>query len=91
MIQENEVIMVVLGIGVSIFVLVSRLQLKRVPSFEILIIGFSSLVAGWVLTVLEGFFWEESLNFLEHMCYAMSSIFVTAWCWKALGSVKENR
>jgi hypothetical protein len=91
MIHENEVIMVVLGIGVSIFVLANRPRLKRIPSSAILIIGFSTLVAGWVLTVLEGFFWEQPLNFLEHMCYAISSIFVAAWCWKALGGKQENR
>jgi hypothetical protein len=44
-----------------------------------------------VLTVLEGFFWQGFLNYMEHMSYAMGSVSVAAWCWQVFGTGKEAR
>ncbi len=85
MIQENEVVMALLGIGVLVFIMANRLPLKHLPASEILIVGFYMLLTSWILTVLEGFFWGNPLNFLEHMCYAGSAVLVVAWCWRVFG------
>jgi hypothetical protein len=85
MIQENEVIMLLLGLGGLIFILANRLRLKRLPASNILIAGYYVLLAGWVLTVLEGLFWGEVLNFLEHLCYAGSAVLLAAWSWIVFG------
>jgi hypothetical protein len=90
MIQENEIILLLLGLGVLIFVLSNRLRLQRLPESKTLIAGFYMLMAGWVLTVLEGFLLERLLNFIEHMCYASSAVLVAAWCWKVFGK-EEGR
>jgi hypothetical protein len=90
MIQENEIVMLMLGIGASVFILVNRLQLNRLPSSNILLAGFSAALMGWILTVLEGFFVEGLLNILEHMCYAASSLLVAVWCWRAFGAAEET-
>ena len=76
MIQENEIIMLLLGIGVLIFILGNRLKLKRLPSSSILITGFCVLFVGWVMTVLESYPWKDFLNLFEHICYAASSMLV---------------
>jgi len=89
MIQENEIVMLLLGVGVLVFILTSRLRLKQLPASNILITAFHVAFAGWVMTVLEGFFWEEFLNYLEHICYAVSSILLAGWCWKAFAAKKE--
>ena len=89
MIQESELVMLFLGLGVLIFVLANRSQLKRIESAPTLILGFYFLLAGWVLTVLEGFCWKVLLNYLEHMCYAASSVSLGAWCWTVFGKSKE--
>jgi hypothetical protein len=89
MIQENEVIMLTLGLGVLIYMFMDRLNLKRIPSFKILTITFCALVTSWILTVLEGFFLQKYLNFLEHMCYAISAILLAFWLWRVLGRSKE--
>ena len=88
-IHENEVVMLLLGVGVLIFISGSRPRLERLASWRILAGGFYVLLVGWNLTVLEGFFWESVLNYLEHMCYAISSFLVAVWCWKVFGSRKE--
>ena len=89
MINENEIVMLLLGGGVFIFILGNRLRLKYLQAWKTLIAGFYVLLAGLVLTVLEGFFWSACLNYLEHMCYAGSSILIAVWCWKGFVGVKE--
>ena len=91
MIQENEIIMLLLGIGVLIFILGNRLKLKRLPSSSIFITGFCVLLLGWIMTVLESYFWKELLNFFEHICYAASSVLVATWSWKVFGRREEER
>jgi len=67
MVQENEIVMLIIGLGVLIFLLGNRSQLKRIPFADFLLLAFHALLAGWILTVLEGFFWGELLNYLEHI------------------------
>ena len=82
MIQENEVVMLILGIGVMIFFTAGRVRIKELPSWRMFLLAFVVLLAGWVLTVLEGFFWLETLNLIEHICYAVSTILIAVWCWR---------
>ena len=89
MIQENEIIMCVLGLGILTYTLVNKSLFKRIPSSKILLVAFCTVAVGWVLTVLEGFFWYSILNFIEHMCYAASSILTVIWCWKVFPGAKE--
>ena len=90
MVQENEVIMLILGIGVLIFTLVYRKAIKRIPAWQTLISGFYMLIVAWISTVLEGFFWEVPLNYVEHLSYACSSTLLAVWCWMLLyGRNKE--
>ena len=84
MIQENEIVMLMLGIGVLILALGNRFKLRRLPSWPILIAGYFALFTGWVLTILEGYFWEGLFNYLEHLAYAVSAVLVATWSWKAL-------
>jgi len=88
-IQENEVLTLLLGAGVLIFILINGQALKRLPSWKTLFAGFYVLLAGWVLTILEGLLWGTFLNILEHACYSASAVLVAVWCWKIYGSKKE--
>lgn len=91
MIQEYEVVMLLLGVVGLIFVLRNRLDLKRLPESSILLSGFYVILAGWVLTILENFFWAEFLNILEHIFYASSSVLIAIWCWKIFGKVEGRQ
>ncbi len=88
---ENEIVMLLIGVGVLIFILGSRQRLKGLPSSNILIAGFYLLLASWAVTVLEGFIWEELFNYIEHACYAVGSVLVAVWCWKVFGSGNPTR
>ena len=89
MIYENEIVMLLLGFGVLVFILANRAKLKWVQSSNILILGYCILFVAWILTVLEGFFLGDLLNILEHICYAASSILVAIWSWRVFGKRKE--
>lgn len=80
MIDHSEVITFLIGIGVLIFILVNYSQLIRLPSAKILIASFCVLLAGWIFTILEGFFWKNILNLAEHLSYAISSVLLAVWC-----------
>ena len=90
MIHENEIIMVILGGGVFIFTLVYQTRIRRIPAWLTLISGFYILFAAWILTVLEGFFWESRLNYLEHLCYALSSVLMSIWCLRVIFGNKRS-
>lgn len=82
MIQENEVVMLLMAIGVLIFILVNRRLIMRIEAARVLVAAFCVLLAAYVFTILEGFFLEKLLNLLEHLCYAASSVLIALWCMR---------
>ncbi len=90
MVHENEIIMIVLGLAILIFLLFHYIKLQQIPSFKLLFISYCLSTAGWLLTVLEGFFWEGYLNALEHFCYAFSMILLAVWCWRIPDKKREK-
>ncbi|MBN2123601.1 MAG: hypothetical protein JW821_04875 [Deltaproteobacteria bacterium] len=85
MIQQNEIITLLLGAGVFFFIELNRTALMKLPSWNLLRFAFYALLCGWILTVLEGLFWTDTLNFLEHICYAVSSLALAGWCYRVFG------
>ena len=84
MIQENEFLTLLIGIGLFIFIIFNYEKLKTLPAMKIILVGLSFLLIGWFLTILEEFFLEDLLNLLEHLCYIISSIIMAVWFWIAI-------
>jgi hypothetical protein len=82
MIQENEVVMFFLGLGVLFFLMFNLGQIKRITGWRILMGAFYLLLGGWFLTVIEHVAFADASNFLEHVCYLGSSILIAVWCRK---------
>ncbi len=89
MIHENEVVMLVLGLCVLHLWFKNYRKFKAVPAWGYLSLAFFILMLAAVMTVLEGYFLEELFNYIEHICYAVSSILLAIWCWQAC-IAKEN-
>ncbi|NLE38163.1 MAG: hypothetical protein GX621_09090 [Pirellulaceae bacterium] len=88
MIQENEIVMLVLTMGVGAFLLADRVLMRRIPSFRLLAAGFGFLVGAFVFTVVEGFFLYNIFNIfnlLEHASYAVGALCVAFWCRRVFG------
>ena len=88
---ENEIVMLLIGVGVLIFIHGNRPRLKSLPASNILVAGFCMMLISWTMTVLEGFFWEPFLNYIDHACYAVGSVLVAVWCWKVFGRGRKTR
>ena len=84
MFYENEIIMLVFGILVTVFIGVKYNQLKHIKSYKILVTGFYLLFAAWIFSTLEGLFLEKYLNLFEHFFYAGWSIFLLIWIYRTL-------
>ena len=88
--QQNEIVMLLLGVGVLIFTIRNRAGLKRLPAYGILMTAFYLLLVTWTATVLEGFIWNSFFNLLEHTTLAASSVLTAIWCWKAFADKKKT-
>lgn len=84
LIEENEVVMLLLGAGIFVFFLWHRKQIRRIFKWKTLAASYLLLLAGWTFTFLEGFFLTDLLNFMEHFCYACSAFMLALWCLKIL-------
>ena len=82
MIQDNEIITLMVGFAAAVFIHVNMRRVKRMPFYSWILASFYTILAGWILTVLEGFFLNNILNLLEHICYALSAFFIIVWCFK---------
>lgn len=82
MIQENELVMLFLCAGICLFSVMNMKRLKRFSKWSILFIGFLFFFMACILTVFEGFILKEILNYLEHLCYLASVVFLVMWCLK---------
>ena len=67
----------------SITAVTGRKLDRMIIGIMAVVIAFLVLEAGWLYTVLEGYFLGQLLNLIEHACYAVSSVFLCAWCWQA--------
>ena len=87
-IQENEIVMFIIGLSVLLFILKNHLDpeghanLMGFPSYNLFIHSYIILLFGWGFTILESIIWEEMFNTLEHGCYAASVIMLVLWAWK---------
>jgi hypothetical protein len=80
MIEGNEVVMLLIGFGVLVFLYKNRLNPPDIPAYKILSASFYVLFIGLLTTVVEGLFLNTFLNYVEHICYAISSILMAVWC-----------
>jgi len=87
---DHEIMVLLLASAVTVFVLRNRRQLSQLPVSPVIMGAFYVLLAGWILTVVEGFFWNQLLNVIEHLCYVASALLLFAWCCLATGK-EEGR
>lgn len=83
MLYDNEIVMLILGSAVFLFVQFSKSKIRRIMAWKGLMLAFYFLMAGWLFTILEGVFLEYYFNILEHVSYALSALVMAFWSRKA--------
>jgi hypothetical protein len=90
MIYTNEVVMLILGLGVFWFVMHNKHKIRRILAWKLLLYAFYFLMAGWFFTVIEGFILMPFFNLLEHASYTVSAIIMATWCYKIAHPKREE-
>lgn len=80
--QENEIIMLILSVGVLIFILIYRRQILRMPASPLLLAAFGTLVAASIFTILEGLPLGKLFKLLEHVLYALGSVLLACYVFQ---------
>ena len=81
---EDELIMLILGCGISLLLGLNYSFIKHFPFSKYLFFAFYLLLLAWLFTILEGFWLSSFFNLIEHMAYAISAVLVSLWCYLAL-------
>ncbi len=90
MIQHNELITLLITVGILVFIAANRSRIKQFPSPATFLVSFLLLFCGCVLTNLEEVFLEDILNHAEHFCYAASAVVLALWCRKVFTRPEED-
>ncbi len=88
MFAANEIITLILGLGIAVFFLAYRRRLQEWPGGRWLCRAYAATMAGWVLTVVEGFWLPELCNTLEHLSYGLAGLLLF---WAVLRGEGEKR
>ncbi len=91
MFQENELLMLLLGVGALVLVRGNYAKLKRYEAAYLFIWAFAFMLIGWLLTIFEGFFLYSVFNFFEHLSYLAGTIFLACWVWCITRPREEGR
>ena len=91
MVQEYEIVALMLGLITLIVIILNRQRLRQIPAEKILIGAFSLFLASWIFTNLEGIFWRDAFNLLEHVSQTFAGLLITVWCWEVFGKSEERR
>ncbi len=87
----NEVAMLLIGIGVLIMTFIYKQKIRTIPFWKYLLLSFYSLFIGWIATNAEGLIFPQFLNIVEHLSYAISSLFFLIWCWNITKDVNTAK
>ncbi len=90
MIDFSELIVFIVGIVTLIVIQKDKKDVELLPDYSLFIFAFYLVLGGWFFTIVEGFFLHDFFNFIEHLLYATSNIFLAYWCYAVFKrSLKE--
>lgn len=84
MLHENELVMLLLSLGVAVFIIRKRHKFRLFTGWRLFFSAFLFFAAGSVFTVIETFIFNNFFNHMEHFCYFMSGLIILIWCFRAV-------
>ena len=79
MFQEGEIFNLMLGV-VTLVIVLYETRKREIPGFRMFFLGFFFVCSARFFTVVEGLFWGDVFNILEHFSYAFAGFAFAAGC-----------
>jgi uncharacterized membrane protein len=79
MFQEGEIFNLLLGV-ISLVIVFYEIRRRKIPGFQMFLWGFFFICFARFFTVVEGLFWGDIFNILEHFSYTFASVAFAAGC-----------
>ncbi len=79
-VKPDEVIVLALALAALAMAVKERRRISDFPSLPLLKWSYLVLLAGWIFTIFEDLFLRDAMNFIEHVCYAGSTVLLAVWC-----------
>ncbi|MFX0094130.1 MAG: hypothetical protein ACFFBD_20500 [Candidatus Hodarchaeota archaeon] len=89
-INQSEYLILLVGLAILVFIWLNREEIRHLSFRKVLLAAFCVLVVGWILSIIEELLWEELLNFMQHLCFAISSFLVALWSWMTFKKQEES-
>jgi hypothetical protein len=80
----SEIITLLTGCGVGMFLIANLPGLRKLPSYRIILASCTVFLLSWVVTNLEEIFYREFFNNIEHFLYSAGSVLLALWCWSVI-------
>lgn len=82
MFQENEIVNLLIAFAsIPVLFHLGR-RVRLAAAGNLLYIGFALILAAYVFTVVEGIFWHNAFNILEHLAEALAGFAFLGYVWR---------
>ena len=79
--EDRELIAAIAATLMVLFFFINRSKVAAAPHARLLVASFSLMAASLVCSVVEVFFWEEQINFVQHALASLSMVTLAVWAW----------
>ena len=81
MLEGHEAVSAILGLVMIAFIVVNRGKLGTASHPRVLIASFGLFAASLFCSAIEGLFWEDILDFFQHVLAPASLVLLAIWSW----------
>lgn len=79
MFEEIELITLIVGMGIPVFMYANRQTLFRTPYMKVLVFSYCCFLAAWTATVIESYILLNVMNVIEHSLYFIGCLLLACW------------
>lgn len=82
MLQENELVNLFSSVAAAIVLIFMAQKMEPAYHLRFFYAAFVAMLVAYLATILEGFFWADFFNLLEHFALAVGGGFLAFACWR---------
>lgn len=80
MIQDNELVNLLSGLAAVLVLIFIARKVER-GRLYFFYAAFGAMLCAYTTTILEGYFWQDIFNLVEHLSLAVAGILFALGCW----------